>query len=70
MAITFYIWKDDELSTPSKVVTYITDYLEKDKTGKIRIDGHGWRKCTLITSGPDKMECIATAQKKITDNQI
>lgn len=55
--LTYYLWTDDELRTPTKDVYYLSDYLEQ-KDGKTWIDGHGWRKCTLVKQSLNKMELI------------
>lgn len=68
MPVTYYVWKDEELSTPTGTITYLTDYEKKDKDGKIWIDKHGWKKCSLLASHENKMECIRIATEKIAPN--
>ncbi len=68
--ITYYVWKDDVKSTDTRWVTYVTDYLEKDKqTGKIWVDGFGWISATLLASGHSKEQTISKANS-IFENLI
>jgi hypothetical protein len=61
----FYLWKDKR-STEGKVITYITDYKEVNKDGKVWIDGHGLIDAELVLNHKNKLELISYANKKFS----
>lgn len=69
-ALTYYGWKDDELSKPNKPVAYITNYDDKNAEGLQRINGQGYRKCTLICTGTSESAVAAEIQRKSISNEI
>jgi len=56
----YYLWRDE--SQKDKVLVYMTDYLERDDAGKVRVDGHGYLDLKLIFTGETKIDCINHAQ--------
>jgi hypothetical protein len=58
----FYLWKDKR-STEDRVFTYITDYKEHSKDGKVWIDGFGYCDAELVFQHKNKLEVIAFNQK-------
>lgn len=58
----YYLWKDKSRSINNKLITYITDYHETNKDGKVKIDNYGYLELELLKKSKIKMELIMFAQ--------
>lgn len=58
----FYLWQDKREIKKGTLMCYITNYLEKDKDGKVLIDGYGYLDVKLVYHSQSKSALLEYAQ--------